>query len=186
MAPQQHFVISWVLSNLNFGSRKERIVTTICGVIPDVDGLGILIDKILGDGSYSYYFLLHRKFGHGILGLTVIAICVYFICKRRILPVLVAILIYTIHLFFDLIGSAGPYREIWPLYPLWPFSNRQITVGWQWGLNSWQNTAITAIFIVIVIVIAIKKRRTFLEVFSRKIDQYCISLFERIIRRKGS
>jgi hypothetical protein len=39
MTPQSHLVISGVLSNLNCGKRKDRIVTTVCGVIPDIDGL---------------------------------------------------------------------------------------------------------------------------------------------------
>jgi len=186
MAPQQHLVLSWVLSNLNYDKRRDRIVTTICGIIPDVDGLGVIVDKILGDGSYNYYFLWHHKAGHNILGLLVIGIITYFICKRRILPVFVGIITYLTHIFFDLIGSGGPDGSIWPMSPFWPFSQYEISISWQWSLNDWKNTLITAIFIVIMIVIACKKKRSFLEVFSQRFDRYCINAVKSIIKRKST
>lgn len=184
MAPQQHLVLSWVLSNLNWTSRRDRIVATICGLIPDIDGLGLIIDKIAGDGSYNYYFLWHRKAGHSLLGVVVMGLIAYFICSRKIFPATVAVMAYLIHLFCDLIGSAGPDGSIWSIYFYWPFSDREAAVSWQWALNSWQNTLITAIFIIIVLIIAAKKKRSFLELFSKRLDEYCINTIERVIKRK--
>jgi hypothetical protein len=85
MAPQQHLVLSWVLSNLNYDKRRDRIVATLCGVIPDIDGLGVIIDKITGDGAYYYYFAWHHKSGHNLLGVIVIGLIAYFICGKKIL-----------------------------------------------------------------------------------------------------
>jgi inner membrane protein len=184
MAPQQHLVLSWVLSNLNYDKRRDRIVATICGVIPDVDGLGIVIDKILGDGSYYYYFLWHRKGLHGAVGLLAVGIAAYLICRRKLLPTLVAALTYTTHILFDLVGSAGPDGGIWPMYPLWPFSKYEMTVSWQWSLNDWKNTVIAGVFILIMIIIAAKKNRTCLEVVSPRLDRYCIETVRRLVKRE--
>jgi hypothetical protein len=168
MAPQQHLVLSWVLSNLNYEKRRDRIVATICGVIPDVDGLGIIIDKILGDGSYYYYFLWHL------------------ICRRKLLPTLVATLTYITHLFFDFVGSGGPDGEIWPMYPFWPFSKYEMSVSWQWSLNDWKNTVIAAVFILIMIIIAAKKNRSCIEVVSSRLDRYCIDTARHLFKREST
>lgn len=184
MAPQQHLVISWVLSNLGYDKRRDRIVATVCGVIPDIDGLGIIIDKILGDGSYYYYMSWHRKVGHSIVGVLVVAVLAYLICNRKVLPALVAGLTYVTHLLLDLVGSGGPDGDIWGSWLFWPFSEYELSVGWQWGLNSWQNTGITGAFIVMMIMIAAKKRRTVLEVISVRLDRYCIDLISRMFGRQ--
>lgn len=186
MAPQQHLVLSWVLSNLNYDKRRDRIVATLCGVIPDIDGFGVIIDKITGDGAYYYYFAWHHKSGHNLFGVIVIGLIAYFVCGKRILPATIAIMTYLIHLFCDIIGSGGPDGSLWPIYLLWPFSEHETTVSWQWALNSWQNTLITAIFIIIVIIIAGQKKRSFLEVFSQRLDRYCINVIEGIIKRNST
>jgi inner membrane protein len=185
MVPQQHLVISWVLSNFNYESRRDRIVTTLCGVLPDVDGLGFVLDKINGDQSFSHYIQWHRTFGHNIFTFLSIAVITFFLCKRKLRPVLVALMIFSVHMFFDLVGSAGPEGSIWPLYPFWPVNDYEFSVPWQWALNDWKNIAITAVFIVLMLVMAVKKRRSFLEIISTRLDLYCINHLEHIFKRKA-
>ena len=108
----------------------------------------------------------------------------YLICQRKVLPACIAGLVYLVHMFLDLAGSAGPDGSIWTIYPFWPFSRYEVGVDWQWPLNSWQNTLITAVFLVITIIIAAKKKRTFLEIFSTRLDRYCIGVFERLLGKK--
>jgi len=179
-------VISWVLSNLNYDKRRDRIVATICGVIPDIDGLGGIIDDIKGDGSYYYYLSWHHKAGHNLFGVVFVGLIAYFICGRKILPAMVSMTAYLIHLFCDLIGSGGPDGSLWPISFLWPISESEMIVSWQWALNSWQNTLIAGIFMIIMIIIAGKKRRSFLEVFSPRMDNYCINLIEKIFKRRST
>lgn len=184
MAPQQHLIISWVLSNLNYENKRDRIVATLCGIFPDFDGLGLIIDKITGDQGYPYYFSWHRKFGHSLFILPAVIIIAFLICGRRIKPAAVAALTFIIHIFFDVTGSAGPDGSIWPIYLFWPFSDYEASVPWQWPLNDWKNSAITAVFIFMMIAIVIKKRRSFLELFSTRFDFHCIGVFERLFGKK--
>jgi membrane-bound metal-dependent hydrolase YbcI (DUF457 family) len=186
MVPQQHLVLSWVLSNLGYDKRRDRIVATICGVVPDIDGLGIIVDKIRGDGTYNYYFLWHHKAGHNILFFFILMIITYFICKRKILPVFVGAIAFLTHIFLDLAGSGGPDGSIWALWPLWPFSEYRVSVSWQWSLNDWRNTLIAAVFIVIMIIIGSKKNRSVLEVFSQRLDKYCINVVKGIFKIKST
>ena len=99
MVPQQHLVISWVLSNLNYERKRDRIVTTLCGIFPDVDGLGLIIDKITGEQGYSRYFLWHRTFGHNLFTLLAAIVITFLLCKRKVRPAVVAAIIYIVHIF---------------------------------------------------------------------------------------
>lgn len=184
MTPQSHLVISWVLSNLNCDKRKDRIVTTVCGVIPDIDGLGLIVVKIFGVEKYYWLELLHHKVGHNIFGVIVIGLIAYCVCERRILPAIIAIIAYLTHIFCDLMGSAASDGGIWPIYFFWPFSLHETTISWQWPLQDWKNVLITAIFIVTMIMITSNKKRSFLEMFSPRFDKHCIDVVEGISKRK--
>ncbi|MGD9109390.1 MAG: metal-dependent hydrolase [Phycisphaerales bacterium] len=184
MAPQQHLVMSWVLSNLGYESRRDRIVITLCGIIPDIDGAGIVIDKITGDELYSNYLLWHRTFGHNIFTFLALIAATFFICGRKIRPCLVTAVVLFFHFLTDIVGSAGPDSDIWPLYPFWPISNYELSVPWQWALNDWKNVAITAMCVLIMIIIAAKKRRSLLEIVSVRADHYCIDLIKNILYKK--
>lgn len=184
MAPQQHLVISWVLSNLNRDIRRDRIFCTLCGVVADIDGLGIIIDAIRGDKLHTCYCTWHHLVTHNILTLLIIGTLAYFVCSRKILPVVIAIVTYLTHLLFDLVGSGCADGTTWPMWPFWPFSRYEIDLSWQWPLNDYKNVLITAIFVVIMLVIAAKNKRSLLEVVSPKLDRYCIDVIERLLRRE--
>ena len=182
MVPQQHLIVSWVLSNLNYNNRRDRVVTTIAGVIPDVDGLGLVVDKVIGDGFGTYYFQFHHIVAHNVIGLFAIATAAYFICSRKVLPAVVAAVAYYVRLFLDLAGSGAP-DDIWPVYFFWPFSYREFSVGWQWPLNGWQNITITAAFMAIMVWIIVKYKRSVFEIFSAKFDRYWIGIAERLLQK---
>ncbi len=184
MAPQQHLVISWVLANLNYERKRDRVVAVLAGVLPDIDGLGAVVDYINKDPYYYNYLKWHRTFGHSIFTLLFIMVVTFLICGRRIRPVIVASSVWLTHMFFDLTGSAGPDGSIWTLIPFWPLSEHEISFSWQWALNGWQNVAITAVFVIIMIIIATKKKRSLIEIFSSKFDSYAINVVEQLLRRR--
>ena len=50
MSPVTHFLFGWMVANTTDFSRRERAIVAIAGVIPDVDGLGV-IPEILTRGK---------------------------------------------------------------------------------------------------------------------------------------
>ena len=46
MNPVSHFLLGWVVAGADGRlSRRERGAVTLAGVVPDVDGLGIIAEK---------------------------------------------------------------------------------------------------------------------------------------------
>ena len=37
-----HIGLSWIIANLAAGSRKDRVLIVLAGLLPDLDGVGIL------------------------------------------------------------------------------------------------------------------------------------------------
>jgi len=57
-----HFLISWNLSGICDKDRKTRIGLALCGILPDLDGLGILAGR-------EAFSLIHHSFGHCFLAM---------------------------------------------------------------------------------------------------------------------
>jgi len=71
MSPITHFLASWALAERLVTDRRSRLYVTIAGVIPDLDGLGVVVDsvnRVIGRPesdwfSALHHFLLARLFG---------------------------------------------------------------------------------------------------------------------------
>lgn len=73
----------------------------------------------------------------------------------------------------DIFGS-GPG---WGIYYLWPFSNWMFdNTPMSWNFYSWQNISFEAAFLIWTILIAIKKRRTPLELLMPNLDRQLVGL----------
>ena len=44
MSPVNHFLAGWALANAAGLNSRERMLVTVAGVIPDLDGFGIVVD----------------------------------------------------------------------------------------------------------------------------------------------
>ena len=80
MNPVTHFLTGWVVANVDDLERRDRAIVTLAAVIPDVDGLGILMniaskDQEMGLYLYGQYHhssnadhvfvdTLRKRFGH--------------------------------------------------------------------------------------------------------------------------
>ncbi|MES9965396.1 MAG: metal-dependent hydrolase [Candidatus Sedimenticola sp. 20ELBAFRAG] len=173
MAPGQHFIISWVLANSMALDRRSRIGITAAGVIPDLDGLGIVVDKLGPYFGYTthLYQEYHHILGHNLFAGILMAAVIGAICKRRIAVFLLTLLVFHAHLFCDVAGSQGPDGYQWPipyLYPLVP----ELQLAWsgQWELSSPVNSVIGALFFLVALVIARYRHVTFFELFSRRVE----------------
>jgi hypothetical protein len=158
MQPTTHAELSWLLAQ-GLEHRRDRVLVTVAGLIPDLDGLGIFV----GAEQYLRY---HHVLGHNLLAAAAVGIGGFAFGRKRTQTALLALAAFHLHLLCDLAGS-GPG---WPLYYLWPFSwNEQFWSG-QWDLARWQNGLIAVAGSILCLATALPLRRTIVEIFSRRAD----------------
>ncbi|MHB8875217.1 MAG: metal-dependent hydrolase [Myxococcaceae bacterium] len=173
MNPIIHGELSWLLAQ-KLEARRDRLLVMAAGLAPDLDGLTLLA----GEDAYGRW---HHLLSHGfVAALGVTGACALF-ARRRLTVALLALAAFHLHLVCDLAGSGAG----WPLYYLYPFSERAI--GWSggWELASWQNTTIGLAITLACLGCALKFRRTFVEVFSVRADARVVAaLRARFLREK--
>ena len=62
MSPATHLLASWVIADRAALTRRNRNLVTWCGVLPDLDGLGLGVDianALLGRPETAYYHISH-------------------------------------------------------------------------------------------------------------------------------
>ena len=171
-----HFLFSWSFSEiLNLEDRDKKILT-IGGVLPDIDGFGIVPDLIFRtfkSYDYAFYGTYHHNLLHSIFGAFLISLFLTFFSKSKTKIFLLSFLIIHLHLFMDLIGSRGPTPdEIWAISYLAPFSNSfQIVWKKQWQLNDIKNIIFTIFLIFFAFYRSLKFGSSPLMVFSKKANE---------------
>lgn len=156
MSPITHFLVSWTALERFQASRRDKALVVLAGVLPDVDGLGIVADFItrsLGWAETNYYQEFHRMVGHGLPAALVIAALAALLGRRRLWVAGGAFVSVHLHFLCDLIGSRGTSAEdIWGIYYFAPLTTR-LEWAWsgQWPLVGWQNMLITMALLFIVL-----------------------------------
>jgi inner membrane protein len=183
MTPGAHFLSSWLVANaLGLGQRERRIVA-IAGVIPDLDGGGVLADMInTARHRPTFYFDdFHHVLGHNLFFGLLVTMCAYSLArKRKVATMGATLLVHHLHLLMDVAGSKGPDGFHWPIKYLYPFSTRfEITWLGQWDFNGWQNNSFFALLFLLSFVIVSKQRYSFIEVFSPKLDHAFFQIIQR-------
>jgi len=184
MTPGAHLLISWLSSVEVLKERRERALVALSGVAPDLDGLGIIPDKLIG--TTNYYFEFHHYLGHSIISTFLIAGIASFFAKSQKLAVwLLAFILVHVHIFCDVIGSKGPDGYHWPVYYLYPFDSKfELTWKYQWELNAWQNQVIMIILLLMCLYYAYSKKITFLEVFSQSLDKEAFKMYKKYVKKQ--
>jgi len=179
MSPVTHLFIGWLTANTVQVNRRERIMITIAGIIPDADGLVIVGDFLSGRGKdqLELWTTYHHVLGHNIGFAFLVVLAVYLLARtRKLVTALLAGVSFHFHLLGDLVGSRGPDGHQWPIPYLQPFSD---TWQWawqgQWVLNSWQNMCITSATLGIIFYLAWKRGDSPLEMLSSKTDKVFIA-----------
>jgi hypothetical protein len=184
MNPVSHLLTGWVVANTVDLKARDRALVTLAGVLPDIDGLGI-ITEILTEHTTSpllWYSQYHHVLCHNLgFGLLLVVTAILFGIRRWMTAFLVLV-VFHLHLLGDLVGSRGPDGYQWPI-PYWaPFSDRwKLIWTGQWELNAWPNVLITTLLLAATIYIARKKGRSPFEMVSKRAD----SAFVSILRRKS-
>ncbi len=172
MNPITHFLAGWAIAN---GTTKltlrERTMVTLAGVVPDLDGLGVVWDLLSRSGGFTFYQRYHHVFGHNLLfGLVVAAAGALLAVRKRLVAALM-LASFHLHLLGDIVGARGQEDDFWPVPYLWPFSDRGYFWSHQWPLNGWQNIVITMVLLLATFAWAVKRGYSPLEMVSARADQ---------------
>ena len=159
---------SWCLANLGRLDARERFLCVAVGVLPDLDGLGILVSQ---DAYWDYHHLLCHNL---LFGVAISASCAMFSTNKARM-VLWCLAVFHAHLLLDLLGSG----EGWQISYLWPFSRTSLEFSCAWGLYSWQNFAAGVFFLIWTLLLAVRKGRTFIEYPLPSLDQQIVTVLRR-------
>ncbi|MBF0227596.1 MAG: metal-dependent hydrolase [Desulfobacterales bacterium] len=182
MNPITHFLVGWTVANADNSNTKDRIIVAVSCVIPDIDGLGIIAEKLTFNWEHpllwwtKYHHLLCHNIGFGLI--------IFFtalVFSKRMFIAILSFISFHLHLLGDIIGSRGPDGEIWTVPYFLPFSDR-FHISWQgqWELNAWQNIFITIALLIVMFFLAWKKEFSPLEIVSKSADQ----LFVQTLRSR--
>ena len=173
MNPATHLLISWTVANTADIPRRDRALVTLSGIIPDIDGVGIIAELLTENTATPliWYSKYHHILGHNLgLGLILVA-AVFLLSTRRWMSAFLALLAFHLHLLGDLVGSRGPDGYQWPIPYFFPFSgNWTLTWQGQWELNAWPNILVTLLILGITLYLAWKRGRSPFEMISLKAD----------------
>ena len=153
-----HGELAWLAAQ-KLKDRRDRLLVTLGGVLPDLDGLTLLA----GEDAYGKW---HHVLTHGALSAVIIAGVLTVFARQRLAVFGLSLATFHLHLLCDLAGS-GPG---WPIFYLWPFSSAELMWSGQWDLASWQNSLIGLAATLGVLACAMPLGRTMLELFSLQLD----------------
>ncbi len=174
MSPVTHFLMGWVVANTANLDRKERAAVTIAGVVPDIDGLGAIVDSLTRhwDKPLLWYSKYHHILAHNIGAALLVAAASFMLATRRWKTAALVFVSFHLHLLGDLVGGRGPGGYQWPIPYLLPFSNAwQWSWQGQWELNAWPNFVITIAALLVTFYLAWKRGYSPLEMFSPFADR---------------
>jgi hypothetical protein len=174
MNPVTHFLTGWALANcVPSLERRERAMVALACVIPDVDGLGAVVDLATRNSAHpTEWFSRYHHHLHSLpFAILVAAVC-FVLARQQWVTALLALLSFHLHLFEDVLGARGPDGYQWPIPYLAPFS-QSIQIMWsgEWALNAWPNFAITIGLLVLTFFLASKRGFSPLEMISQSADR---------------
>jgi membrane-bound metal-dependent hydrolase YbcI (DUF457 family) len=183
MSPATHFLTGWVLANSASLDRRERALVTFAGVVPDLDGLGIVAEYLTRNSHHPLeWFSTYHHSLHSLLFAIVVAAVSFALATQRWKTASLVFLSFHIHLLEDLLGSRGPDGYQWPIPYLIPFS-RVCQLSWhgQWALNAWPNFAITISLLLVTFYLSWSRRFSPLEMVSLKADAAFVAALRKRI-----
>jgi hypothetical protein len=193
MSPITHFMVGWVALERLQVSHRDRALVVGAGLMPDLDGLGIVVDfatRTLGLPETDYYQAFHRLYGHGLPAAIVITLIAAAFANDRLRVALSAFVAVHLHLLCDLLGSRGSGADdIWGVFYLSPLS-MQPELAWkgQWPLVGWQNVAISAVQLGVILWRATSTGYSPLRLLSERGDRELVTTlrkWRRMVRLVG-
>lgn len=174
MSPITHFFIGWLVASPRKLDSRERALIAFAGVVPDLDGIGIIAEILTKNSSTPllWWSEYHHILGHNIGFALIVTLVSLIFSTNCLLTATLTFISFHLHLLGDLVGSRGPDGYQWPLPYLLPFSDSlQMTWEGQWALNAWQNFLITGIAMFLIFFLAHKRGYSIVGIFSKSADK---------------
>ena len=184
MSPETHLLSSWIIAAKTTDNRRDCRLVALAGLLPDLDGLGVLADigtRALGYGGTQLYGQYHHYLLHGWFGGVLIAGLIACFARRRWRVVLLALLVFHLHLLCDLAGSRGPSpSDLWPVFYFGPFTTHPMWL-WkgQWRLDGWFNRYFTVALFLWSLWLAVPCGYSFVGVFNRRADEIFVGVLRK-------
>jgi len=188
VSPETHLLGSWIIAAKTTDNPRDCRLVTLAGILPDADGLGLIVDLSCGWFGWKQTYLYeryHHYYLHGALGGVLIAVTLACFARRpwRVAPL--ALLVFHLHLLCDFVGSRGPSRyDLWPIFYLGPFTKDPMWV-WkgQWRLDSWINQYLTVALFLWALWLPVRLGYSVVGVFSRRADQVFVGVLRKWYKR---
>lgn len=182
MSPVTHGLLGWAIAQVpGITSRRDRALITVAGLIPDIDGLGIVVQWATADTAHplEWFSEYHHRLAHNLTAAVVCAVVFALMARRKPLVGALALATFVLHLVCDVIGARGPDGHQWPVPLFAPFHAWEWTWSGQWRLDSWQNLVITGALVIFAIVVACRSGRSPVELVSPRADAAVVATFRR-------
>lgn len=182
MSPVTHGLLSWVVAQTpGISTRRDRALITIAGLVPDIDGMGIIADWATAHSAQplTWFADYHHRLAHNLSAAVIAALVVWCGAQRKWLTATLALVAFLLHLLCDVVGSKGPDGHQWPVPLFMPVTQWEWTWAGQWQLDSWQNLSITVILLITTIVCACRRGFSPVEMVSLRADQAVVATLRR-------
>jgi hypothetical protein len=177
--PVTHLLASWAIANTGSVERRDLGLVTVAGILPDVDGLGIVVDwTTRSSGEASEFFArYHHVLGHNVGMALFVTILAFGFARKRRLTAMLALIAVHVHLVADVLGGRGVDGSAWPIPYLLPFSSK-VLVAWEgaWAVNALPNFLITAALLGTTLYVAWFRGFSPLVLVSKRLDAELIAV----------
>ncbi len=162
MNPITHALVGWTVAQRLSPHRRDRLMITLAGILPDIDGFGLPVEA-LTDGKHDWYSAWHHTLTHNLTAVVILSLALSGVSRlleqRRPAALgapaplasrhvfFACLLSAHLHLLGDLIGSKGPDGDPWPVPYFVPFSDFTWVAPFQWEINAWPNFALTIVLL---------------------------------------
>lgn len=116
-----HLLVGWTLAEHTTKSPRDRALITVASVVPDLDGLGLIVDMAAPTFNWTvqWYERFHHQLLHGITGALVCTALLTCFARERWRAACLIFVSFHLHLLGDLLGSrGGGVTDIWPIHYL--------------------------------------------------------------------
>lgn len=180
-----HALIGWCVGQRISRQLGDVAAVTLASIIPDVDGLGAIVDVVKG-GEAELFSQFHHKIGH-CLPFCLLLLAVIHLWRKNARVTLWCAGLFHLHLLCDIVGARGPDGYQWPVHYFYPFSETGIVWAHQWEINAWPNIVLTVLLLFMLLKQAADSGFSPLALLSRSADSQLVkTLQNRFKTHSGS